>query len=62
MIGIMMFIYIFGGTRWAAVEISHDKPDISPAPPRIGGAINTICDSVWKLGYKKNTSNAVMLL
>ena len=28
------FIYIFGGTRWAAVEISHDKADISPAPPR----------------------------
>ena len=29
-----LFIYIFGGPRWAAVEISHDKADISPAPPR----------------------------
>ena len=30
-----LFIYIFGGTRWAAVEISHDKADISPAGPPV---------------------------
>ena len=29
-----LLLYIFGGPRWAAVEISHDKADISPAPPR----------------------------